>query len=98
MLRCWWLGLAIVVAGGRAFDESGWASCLDLPDWLGIPLPDARSVIRRALWCLSHVHRDRTKPVFDEEGRALECLRCVHDADPAGPRAEQALFMIGSVQ
>jgi TolA-binding protein len=44
------------------------------------------------------VHIDRTKPLFDEEGRAVEALETVRYSDIGGPLADKALFMIGTVK
>jgi outer membrane protein assembly factor BamD (BamD/ComL family) len=44
------------------------------------------------------VHFDRTKPFFDEEGRALEKLEQVKYNDMNGPLADKALFLAGSVK
>lgn len=43
------------------------------------------------------VHFNKSKPTFDEEGRALKALENVYFNDPAGPHAEKALFMAGFV-
>src|SRR5262249_28467128 len=40
---------------------------------------------------------DRSKPSFDQEGRALEALERVQTHDPVGPTADQALFWCGYV-
>lgn len=40
---------------------------------------------------------DRKLPTFDAEGRALQTLEKVYFADPAGPNADKALFMLGRV-
>jgi TolA-binding protein len=40
---------------------------------------------------------DRTKPVVDQEGRALESLQRVHTHDPTGPTADKAIFWCGYV-
>jgi outer membrane protein assembly factor BamD (BamD/ComL family) len=44
------------------------------------------------------VHFEREKPLFDEEGRAIEKLEQVRYNEINGPLADQALFMAGSVQ
>jgi Outer membrane lipoprotein/Tetratricopeptide repeat len=41
---------------------------------------------------------DKSKPVLDEEGRAVEKLEQVHLNDIGGPLADQALFYAGSVK
>jgi outer membrane protein assembly factor BamD (BamD/ComL family) len=41
------------------------------------------------------VHWDRSKPLVDEEGRALELLEKVHVYDPQGPVSDKALFLAG---
>ena len=41
---------------------------------------------------------DKSKPILDEEGRAVEKLEQVHLNDIAGPLADQALFYAGSVK
>jgi tetratricopeptide (TPR) repeat protein len=43
-------------------------------------------------------HLDKSKPFFDEEGRALEALEHVRYNDMHGPYADKALFMIGTVK
>ena len=43
------------------------------------------------------VHWDRSKPLLDEEGRALQALENAHVADPLGPMSDKALFLAGSV-
>lgn len=40
---------------------------------------------------------NRSKPTFDQEGRALEALERVQTQDPIGPTADQALFWCGFV-
>jgi outer membrane protein assembly factor BamD (BamD/ComL family) len=46
----------------------------------------------------SFVHLEKAKPLFDEEGRALESLDQVTLSDINGPRADEALFLAGSVK
>jgi TolA-binding protein len=46
----------------------------------------------------SFVHFEQTKPLLDQEGRALELLEYVHINDPVGPLGEKALFFLGSVK
>jgi TolA-binding protein len=46
----------------------------------------------------SFVHFEKTKPLLDEEGRALELLEYVQINDPVGPLGEKALFFLGSVK
>jgi outer membrane protein assembly factor BamD (BamD/ComL family) len=43
------------------------------------------------------IQLDRSKPIFDEEGRALDALEQVRYNDMVGPLADKALFLIGSV-
>jgi len=43
------------------------------------------------------VNFDRKIPTFDSEGRALQTLERVYYADPTGPYADKALFMLGRV-
>ena len=43
-------------------------------------------------------HLEPTKPMFDEEGRALEALEWVRFGDIMGPLADQCLFLSGSVK
>jgi outer membrane protein assembly factor BamD (BamD/ComL family) len=43
------------------------------------------------------VHFDKTKPILDEEGNALEVLQQVQYNDIKGPLADRALFLSGSV-
>jgi outer membrane protein assembly factor BamD (BamD/ComL family) len=42
-------------------------------------------------------HLDSRKPLFDEEGRALQALEQIHYNDITGPSADKALFMAGYV-
>jgi TolA-binding protein len=44
------------------------------------------------------VQWDKTKPVLDEEGRAVEVLEQVRYNDIDGPLADKALFLLGSVE
>jgi outer membrane protein assembly factor BamD (BamD/ComL family) len=44
------------------------------------------------------VNFDKTKPIVDEQGRALEKLEQVHFNDMMGPLADKALFLMGSVK
>jgi outer membrane protein assembly factor BamD (BamD/ComL family) len=44
------------------------------------------------------VHLEKTKPLLDEEGRALEKLEQVRYNDMTGPLADRALFLAGSVK
>jgi outer membrane protein assembly factor BamD (BamD/ComL family) len=44
------------------------------------------------------VHIENTKPLFDEEGRALEKLEQVRYNDITGPLADKALFLAGSIK
>ncbi len=46
----------------------------------------------------SFVHWEKSKPLFDEEGRALEALEQVTIHDPTGPEAPDALFLAGTVR
>jgi tetratricopeptide (TPR) repeat protein len=71
-------------------------------------LEDTRAEIRREKektagqrWLVlpaSFVHVEKTKPLFDEEGRALEKLEQVVINDLNGSRADEALFLMGSVK
>jgi outer membrane assembly lipoprotein YfiO len=44
------------------------------------------------------VHFERSKPFFDQEGRALEALERVRYNDMTGPLADKALFLAGTVK
>jgi outer membrane protein assembly factor BamD (BamD/ComL family) len=44
------------------------------------------------------VHFEKDKPLFDEEGRALEKLEQVRYNDMTGPLADKALFLAGGVK
>lgn len=46
---------------------------------------------------VSLVHFDKTKPLLDMEGRALQLLETVYLNDIEGPLGERALFFLGSV-
>jgi TolA-binding protein len=71
-------------------------------------LEDTRAEIRRERekkdgkrWLVlpaSFVHVEKTKPLFDEEGRALEKLEQIVINDLNGSRADEALFLMGSVK
>jgi outer membrane protein assembly factor BamD (BamD/ComL family) len=43
-------------------------------------------------------HFEKTKPILDEEGRAMEKLEQVRYNDMTGPLADKALFLAGSVK
>lgn len=43
------------------------------------------------------VHFDKSKPLLDERGRALQLLEQVHYSDPTGPTAPEALYLLGRV-
>ncbi len=43
------------------------------------------------------VQMERSKPLLDEEGRALEALEQVRYNDMVGPLADKSLFLVGSV-
>jgi outer membrane protein assembly factor BamD (BamD/ComL family) len=43
-------------------------------------------------------HTENKKPLFDEEGRAIEALEQVHLNDVTGPLADKALFLAGGVK
>jgi tetratricopeptide (TPR) repeat protein len=58
-------------------------------------LPDTPTIFRRALFCRNLFHKDKTKPFFNEEGRAIELLAFVHASDPGGPLADKTLFLMG---
>jgi len=44
------------------------------------------------------VHMEKSKPLFDEEGRAIEKLEQVRYNDMTGPYADKALFLEGGVK
>ncbi|HZU39002.1 MAG TPA: tetratricopeptide repeat protein [Gemmataceae bacterium] len=46
----------------------------------------------------SFVHMEKSKPLLDEQGRALEALEQVTIHDPTGPEAPDALFLAGTVR
>jgi outer membrane protein assembly factor BamD (BamD/ComL family) len=43
-------------------------------------------------------HMEKSKPLLDEEGRAIQILENVHTSDITGPLADKALFLAGSVK
>jgi outer membrane protein assembly factor BamD (BamD/ComL family) len=53
---------------------------------------------REFVWPGPVVHWEKTKPLLDEEGRALEKLDQVMLSDLNGRRADEALFLAGSVK
>ncbi len=71
-------------------------------------LHDTREEIRRSkaaqengdwfVMPVSYVHFEKSKPIFDEEGRALEALEHIIINDVNGKRADEALFLAGSVK
>lgn len=49
-------------------------------------------------WSWGHfVNIDKTKPILDEQGRAMEKLEQVRYSDMTGPLADKSLFLLGSV-
>jgi outer membrane protein assembly factor BamD (BamD/ComL family) len=46
----------------------------------------------------SPFHVEKTKPFFDEQGRAIELLEAVRFNDIHGPLADQSLFLMGGVK
>ena len=58
---------------------------------------DQREGKRWVVWP-EFVHFEKTKPLLDEEGRALEKLEQVRYNDMTGPLADKALFLAGSVK
>src|SRR5262249_38176835 len=50
------------------------------------------------VWPGPVVHFEKTKPFFDEEGRAMEALENVRTGDFRGPLSDKALFLSGSVK
>lgn len=60
---------------------------------------ESREVREGKRWVVGQnfVHWDRTKPLVDEEGRALQALEQVRYGDISGPLADKALFLMGSV-
>jgi outer membrane protein assembly factor BamD (BamD/ComL family) len=54
-----------------------------------------RSIVMPAL--LS-VHFEKSMPIFDAEGRALQALETVHYSDITGPLADKALFLCGYIK
>jgi tetratricopeptide (TPR) repeat protein len=70
-------------------------------------LDDTRAAIQRAAdpkagpsWPTipAVFHFEKSKPLLDEEGRALQALEYVHVADVRGPLGEKALFLAGKVK
>ncbi len=70
-------------------------------------LEDTRKEMKAAkdkeegIWLLattSVVHWEKSKPLIDEEGRAVELLERIHYNDITGPLADKALFLAGSVR
>jgi outer membrane protein assembly factor BamD (BamD/ComL family) len=50
------------------------------------------------VWPMSFVHFEKSKPLLDEEGHALEKLEQVRIHDPSGSLGERALFFLGTVR
>jgi outer membrane protein assembly factor BamD (BamD/ComL family) len=63
-------------------------------------MKEAAEVREGKHWFVWHqpVHFDRTKPVFDEAGRAVELLEKVQLNDITGPLSDKALFLCGGVK
>lgn len=59
------------------------------------PEKDSRFELTRAVPILPNF-TDRTRPVFDTEGRALDALREIWLKDPTGPLADDALMLTAS--
>jgi TolA-binding protein len=49
-------------------------------------------------WPVRAVSFERSKPILDVEGRAVQAMETVYLNDPTGPLGELALFYIGSVK
>jgi outer membrane protein assembly factor BamD (BamD/ComL family) len=50
------------------------------------------------VWHGPAIHFEPKKPLFDQEGRAVEKLEQVAWTDLNGPRADEALFLLGSIR
>lgn len=86
-----------LVIQSHDFRESEWLDWIHSCDLLSDILPDLNSLFLQALLYRNLLHWDKSKPFFNEEGRAIELLRCVHDHNPAGPHADKTLFLMGYV-
>jgi tetratricopeptide (TPR) repeat protein len=86
-----------VVKQSADFERPRWLSWIDTCDFLSDILPDSKDLYQKVLFCRNLLHWDESKPFFNEEGRAIELLQCVHDHDPAGPFADKTLYLMGYV-
>jgi hypothetical protein len=84
-----------VIKHGNDFERPTWLAYIYSCDYLSDILPDPKSIFKQALVCRNLLHWDESKPFFNEEGRAIKLLQCVHDRDPAGLFADKTLFLMG---
>jgi outer membrane protein assembly factor BamD (BamD/ComL family) len=64
----------------------------EMDDWR-LKAEGKKSIILPAVF-----HTEKSKPLLDEEGRAIQLLEHVHTADITGPLADKSLFLAGSVK
>lgn len=87
---------------GGAYRERACAQIFNIADYW---LDDTRAEIQAGVPRHERYFRsvkgmfdlDRTKPLLDQEGRALQALEYVHTNDVNGPTADKALFWAGYV-
>jgi len=83
-------------------------ACKRMFDIANYWLDDTREDMRREkekedgktsfIWPSAFVHWENSKPLLDEQGRAIEALEQVTIHDPTGPVAAEALFLAGTVR
>jgi TolA-binding protein len=85
-----------------AFREQAMKRMFDIANYW---LDDTRQHIREesdgkhwVVWPEAFVHWEKAKPIFDEEGRAMEALEQVEITDMTNPLAAEALFLTGTVK
>lgn len=84
-----------VIKQGADFKPPDWLAWVYPYDMFSEILPDPKTLFHRTLVCRNLLHWDDSKPYFNEEGRAVELLRCVHDRQPKGPFADKTLYLMG---
>jgi TolA-binding protein len=85
-----------------AFREQAMKRMFDIANYW---LDDTREVIREEhdgkRWVVlpvGFVHFEKSKPLFDEQGRAMEALEQIEITDMTNPLAAEALFLSGTVK
>lgn len=79
------------------FQEKDWIIWLYPYDVYSEVLPAPRALLGGWLRCRNMFYWKNTKPFFNQEGQAVELLRCVYRSEPTGSFADIALFLMGHV-